>query len=50
VLARLLREIRAGETLVVVRLARSVGHLLAVIERASGVYGYTCALEIWCVA
>src|ERR1700691_436278 len=35
VLARLLREIRAGETLVVVRLdrlARSVGHLLAVIE------------------
>jgi hypothetical protein len=35
VLARLLRDIRAGETLVVVRLdrlARSVGHLLAVIE------------------
>jgi DNA invertase Pin-like site-specific DNA recombinase len=36
VLARLLREIRAGETLVVVRLdrlARSVSHLLAVIEQ-----------------
>lgn len=36
VLARLLREIGAGETLVVVRLdrlARSVGHLLAVIEQ-----------------
>lgn len=36
VLARLLRDIRPGETLVVVRLdrlARSVGHLLAVIER-----------------
>lgn len=36
VLARLLREIRPGETLVVVRLdrlARSVSHLLAVIER-----------------
>ena len=36
VLARLLRDIRAGETLVVVRLdrlARSVGHLLAVIEQ-----------------
>jgi hypothetical protein len=35
VLARLLRDIRAGETLVVVRLdrlARSVSHLLAVIE------------------
>jgi DNA invertase Pin-like site-specific DNA recombinase len=35
VLARLLREIRPGETLVVVRLdrlARSVSHLLAVIE------------------
>src|SRR3954465_8030990 len=43
VLARLLREIRAGETLVVVRLdrlARSVGHLLAVIEQleASGAH------------
>jgi DNA invertase Pin-like site-specific DNA recombinase len=36
VLARLLREIRTGETLVVVRLdrlARSVSHLLAVIEQ-----------------
>jgi DNA invertase Pin-like site-specific DNA recombinase len=36
VLAGLLRDIRAGETLVVVRLdrlARSVGHLLAVIEQ-----------------
>src|SRR5947209_2760160 len=36
VLARLLREIRPSETLVVVRLdrlARSVGHLLAVIEQ-----------------
>src|SRR3954447_2576306 len=36
VLARLLREIRLGETLVVVRLdrlARSVGHLLTVIEQ-----------------
>ena len=36
VLARLLREIRSGETLVVVRLdrlARSVSHLLEVIER-----------------
>jgi DNA invertase Pin-like site-specific DNA recombinase len=36
VLARLLREIGAGETLVVVRLdrlARSVSHLLAVIDR-----------------
>jgi hypothetical protein len=36
VLAHLLREIRAGETLVVVRLdrlARSVSHLLAVIEQ-----------------
>ena len=36
VLARLLRDIRAGDTLVVVRLdrlARSVSHLLAVIER-----------------
>ena len=36
VLARLLREIRIGETLVVVRLdrlARSVSHLLAVIEQ-----------------
>src|SRR6476646_1995222 len=36
VLARLLREIRKGETLVVVRLdrlARSVSHLLAVIEQ-----------------
>src|SRR4051812_43322798 len=36
VLARLLREITPGETLVVVRLdrlARSVGHLLAVIEQ-----------------
>jgi DNA invertase Pin-like site-specific DNA recombinase len=43
VLARLLREIRAGETLVVVRLdrlARSVSHLLAVIEQleAAGVH------------
>jgi hypothetical protein len=36
VLARLLRDIAAGETLVVVRLdhlTRSVSHLLAVIER-----------------
>ena len=36
VLARLLRDIRSGETLVVVRLdrlARSVSHLLAVIEQ-----------------
>src|SRR3954464_9855680 len=43
VLARLLREIAAGETLVVVRLdrlARSVSHLLAVIEQlqAKGAY------------
>ena len=43
VLARLLREIRPGETLVVVRLdrlARSVGHLLVVIEQleASGAH------------
>jgi DNA invertase Pin-like site-specific DNA recombinase len=43
VLARLLREIRSGETLVVVRLdrlARSVSHLLAVIEQleASGAH------------
>jgi hypothetical protein len=43
VLARLLREIPAGETLVVVRLgrlARSVSHLLAVIEQleASGAH------------
>jgi DNA invertase Pin-like site-specific DNA recombinase len=43
VLTRLIREIRAGETLVVVRLdrlARSVGHLLAVIEQleASGAH------------
>jgi DNA invertase Pin-like site-specific DNA recombinase len=39
VLAKLLREIRPGETLVVVRLdrlARSVGHLLAVIEQLEG--------------
>jgi len=43
VLARLLREMRGGETLVVVRLdrlARSVSHLLAVIEQleASGAH------------
>src|SRR4051812_27643679 len=43
VLARLLREIQPGETLVVVRLdrlARSVSHLLAVIEQleASGAH------------
>src|SRR5437763_12954110 len=43
VLARLLRDIAAGETLVVVRhdrLARSVSHLLAVIEQlaAKGAY------------
>ncbi len=43
VLTRLLREMRPGETLVVVRLdrlARSVGHLLAVIEQleASGAH------------
>ena len=43
VLARLLRDIRPGDTLVVVRLdrlARSVGHLLAVIEQleASGAH------------
>jgi DNA invertase Pin-like site-specific DNA recombinase len=40
VLARLLQEIRAGETLVVVRLdrlARSVSHLLAVIEQLEAV-------------
>src|SRR5260370_680208 len=39
VLARLLREIRPGEPLVVARLdrlARSVSHLLAVIEQQSG--------------
>jgi len=39
VLARLLREIRQAETLVVVRLdrlARSVSHLLAVIEQLKG--------------
>jgi DNA invertase Pin-like site-specific DNA recombinase len=39
VLARLLRDIRPGETLVVVRLdrlARSVSHLLAVIEQLEG--------------
>jgi DNA invertase Pin-like site-specific DNA recombinase len=33
VLARLLRDICPGETLVVVRLDRSVAHLLAVIEQ-----------------
>ena len=43
VLARLLRDIRSGETLVVVcldRLARSVSHLLAVIDQleASGAH------------
>src|ERR1700758_3545476 len=42
VLARLLREIRAGETLMVVRLdrlARSVSHLLAVIEQLEAMRG-----------
>ena len=48
VLARLLREIAAGETLVVVRLdrlARSVSHLLAVIEQleAAGRISAACA-------
>jgi hypothetical protein len=50
VLARLLREIRPGETLVVVRLARlarSVSHLLAVIEQleASGAHSAACAIR-----
>src|SRR3954468_9187069 len=50
VLARLLREIRPAETLVVVRLdrlARSVGHLLAVIEQleASGAISAACAIQ-----
>src|SRR4051794_19333337 len=50
VLARLLREIAAGETLVVVRLdrlARSVSHLLAVIEQlaAKGRISAACAIR-----
>ncbi len=48
VLARLLRDIAAGETLVVVRLdrlARSVSHLLAVIEQleARGLWSASAA-------
>jgi len=42
VLARLLREIHAGETLAVARLdrlARSVSHLLAVIEQLEAAGG-----------
>src|SRR5207237_1819013 len=48
VLAKLLREIRPGETLVVVRLdrlARSVGHLLAVIEQLEGKGAYFRSLR-----
>ena len=48
VLARLLREIRSGETLVVVRLdrlARSVSHLLAVIEQLEGKGAYFRSLR-----
>jgi DNA invertase Pin-like site-specific DNA recombinase len=48
VLARLLREIRAGETLVVVRLdrlARSVSHLLAVIEHLEAAGGHFRSLR-----
>ncbi len=48
VLARLLRDIRPGDTLVVVRLdrlARAVSHLLAVIEQleAGGAHSAACA-------
>ena len=51
VLARLLHEIRPGETLVVVRLdrlARSVSHLLAVIEQleAAGAHFRSCATRL----
>jgi DNA invertase Pin-like site-specific DNA recombinase len=48
VLARLLREIRPGETLVVVRLdrlARSVNHLLAVIEQLEASCGHFRSLR-----
>jgi DNA invertase Pin-like site-specific DNA recombinase len=50
VLARLLRDIAAGEPLVVVRLdrlARSVSHLLSVIEQleASGAHSAACAIR-----
>jgi DNA invertase Pin-like site-specific DNA recombinase len=48
VLARLLRDIRAGETLVVVRLdrlARSVSHLLAVIEQLEAAGAHFCSLR-----
>jgi DNA invertase Pin-like site-specific DNA recombinase len=48
VLARLLREIRPGETLVVVRLdrlARSVSHLLAVIEQLEASGGHFRSLR-----
>ena len=48
VLARLLRDIRQGDTLVVVRLdrlARSVSHLLAVIEQLEAAGGF--ATEFW---
>jgi DNA invertase Pin-like site-specific DNA recombinase len=50
-LARLLRDIAAGETLVVVRLdrlARSVSHLLGVIEQleASGAHSVACAIRL----
>jgi DNA invertase Pin-like site-specific DNA recombinase len=48
VLARLLREIRPGETLVVVRLdrlARSVSHLLAVIEQLEASAGHFRSLR-----
>jgi DNA invertase Pin-like site-specific DNA recombinase len=51
VLARLLRDIAAGETLVVVRLdrlARLVSHLLGVIEQleASGAHFVACAIRL----
>jgi Resolvase, N terminal domain len=48
VLARLLHEIRAGETLVVRldRLARSVSHLLAVIEQLEAAGGISAACAI----
>src|SRR4051794_23032450 len=48
VLARLLREIQPGETLVVVRLdrlARSASHLLAVIEQLEASGAHFCSLR-----
>lgn len=46
-LAQLLKQLRAGDTLVVVRiarLARSLPHLLAVIKRVREVGGHFCSL------